>query len=195
MKYQHTSGNQRPWSKLQKQIYNLIDPNINLQIHCVAYPIGKNNAARWWITLDKEIIWDFPKDFLSELEPVFPVPAPFTDPSEWSKSRLTVGDCYPYSVPHISGLIRTYIDTPKDILLERKFKIKDDYGLANILKAADRRIGREKLKIFRDRKNSEAVQKIIDKRLAIIRDEALRRRCGRNAAVAVGGILNDGEET
>ena len=57
----------RPWSKLQKEL--------GIQIHCTVYPIregrkGKGNKrgmSRWWITMDKEIIWDTkdlnPKDY------------------------------------------------------------------------------------------------------------------------------------
>jgi hypothetical protein len=57
----------RPWSKLQKQIYNLLLPKLGLQIHCAAYPMrsqcGSTDLGRYWITLGREIIWDYPKDF------------------------------------------------------------------------------------------------------------------------------------
>lgn len=61
----------RRWSKLQKALYNIIDPKVKLQIHCVAYPMrsktgyANNNVPRYWITIEKEIIWDYPKIFHS----------------------------------------------------------------------------------------------------------------------------------
>ncbi len=50
---------QRPWSKLQREIYDLLTPTINLQIHCTRYPMrsqngGSTDLPRYWITLDKK---------------------------------------------------------------------------------------------------------------------------------------------
>lgn len=60
----------KPWSKLQRDLYKIIDKSINFQIHCVAYRIGNqmNSAGhpRYWITLGKEILWEYPKNFLYE---------------------------------------------------------------------------------------------------------------------------------
>lgn len=46
------------WSKLQKQLYLIWDPSINIQIHCCVYPMksrwGSNDLPRYFITLDKE---------------------------------------------------------------------------------------------------------------------------------------------
>ncbi|EMJ37444.1 hypothetical protein LEP1GSC079_0680, partial [Leptospira interrogans str. FPW1039] len=51
----------KPWSKLQSRLYNLIDENLNFQIHCIVYPMhserGSTGLPRYWITLDKNIIW------------------------------------------------------------------------------------------------------------------------------------------
>ncbi len=59
----------KKWSKLQKELYLIIDPTIDFQIHCVAYPMrsryGNTALPRYWITLGKEIIFDYPKQFLS----------------------------------------------------------------------------------------------------------------------------------
>ncbi len=56
------------WSKLQKQIKNLFVKELNLKIHCTVYvEITKQftfESSRHWITLDKEIIWDFPGPFM-----------------------------------------------------------------------------------------------------------------------------------
>jgi hypothetical protein len=60
--------NARPWSKLQKRLYKFISDDIDFQIHCVVYPMksnyGKTGLPRYFITLDKNIIWDYPADFI-----------------------------------------------------------------------------------------------------------------------------------
>ncbi len=135
----------KKWSKLQKEIYKLISPEIRFQIHCAAYPMrtqrGASSVPRYWVTLGKEIIFDYPKDFKKEIVEPF---------------ILDVTD--------ISNLIREYIDSPIIGLFEKVFD-KDRWGLTDILKASDRRIGKEKLKLMKGKTNSEAVISIIELRL------------------------------
>lgn len=70
------------WSKLQKQLYNIVDKSDNFQMHCSVYKtksawnagqrsgISKKQEQipRYWITIgkgnDKKIIWDFPNNYL-----------------------------------------------------------------------------------------------------------------------------------
>jgi hypothetical protein len=92
---------------------------------------------RYWITLGKEIIFDVPRD----LE--------FKD-----KFRLHE------HIPAISDLIREYINSPIEGLVEKKFD--DIFGITDILKAADRRIGKRQLARLPQR---PAVKKIIESRL------------------------------
>ena len=100
----------RRWSKLQKQLYLLIAPEINFQIHCSVFRMqsrrGSTDLPRYWITLDKKIIWDYPKQFISTTHPDRSNP-------EW----------YPYGtdISLISNLLREYIDTPKNELLIKQF--------------------------------------------------------------------------
>lgn len=58
------------WSKLQKELYLIIDPEIDFQIHCAVYPMRSDRATspcpRYWITIGKEIIFDYPKDFVDK---------------------------------------------------------------------------------------------------------------------------------
>ncbi|MBP7583682.1 MAG: hypothetical protein KBA61_06590 [Spirochaetes bacterium] len=121
----------KPWSKLQKRLYGIIDPRIDFQIHCVAYPMksrrGTAGIPRYYITLGKEIIWDYPKDFIAGTQ-------------SGSESN------YPHEndATAISLLIEEYIETDKTILLQKDF-ISDRWGLTDILKASDRRIGRKRL--------------------------------------------------
>jgi hypothetical protein len=147
----------RTWSKLQKEIYDLISPDIKFQIHCVAYPMrsqyGSTDLPRYWITLGKEIIWDYPKDFgLNKIE--------------WTPQNPFV-DRYPYQndVSEISELIREYIDTPRNELFDKEFK-NDKWGLTCILKAADRRIGMRRLnELAKQATNNTASIKVIKYRI------------------------------
>jgi hypothetical protein len=132
----------RHWSKLQKQIYNLLLPELELQIHCAAYPMrsqrGSTDLGGYWITLGGEIIWDYPKDFAG------------------AKRK------YPYvtDIAAISELLREYIDTPVEAILQKRFE-KDLWGLIAILKAADRRLGREKLALAFGDDESEAARRVL----------------------------------
>lgn len=134
------------WSKLQKELYFIIDPQIDFQIHCAAYPIGTrgNTVPRYWITLGKEIIFDYPKQFAL---------------SEWYV-------VHPFNevVPKISGLIREYIDTPATEILTKHFE-HDCWDLTSIFRAADRRIGQRRLKLLQDTAKNPAVQKILAARI------------------------------
>lgn len=62
----------KSWSKLQKELYLIIDPTIDLQIHCVAYPMrsryGNTALPRYWITLGKEIIFDIRNSLYWQME-------------------------------------------------------------------------------------------------------------------------------
>ena len=150
------------WSKLQREIYDLIDSEINLQIHCSIYRMSSQNGStdlpRYWITLGKEIIFDYPKQFLEKKL------------SDYGRNKprpkyQTVERMYPYTtdIDTISNIIRDYIDSPLDTLLSLNFEF-DNWGLTDILKAADRRIGKTKLsEHFRDTDN-ETIRKIMKAR-------------------------------
>jgi len=116
------SSGKTPWSKLQREVYKILDDRIDLQIHCRAYRMPKSQSTnpqipRYWITLGKEIIFDFPKDFGTD-----------------EKHQLYL------HIPAISQLIRDYIDCPVAGLVAHQFE--DPYGITDLLKAADRRIGK-----------------------------------------------------
>jgi hypothetical protein len=124
----------RPWSKLQRELYALCSPDIDIQIHAVGYRMktqrGQTGLARQWITLGTEIIWDYPHG--------------------WEE-------------PAVSDVMREYIETPKDELFAKSFE-NDKWGLTDILRAADRRIGKRRLgelKLL----NNPAVDKIVEARL------------------------------
>ena len=61
----------------------------------------------------------------------------------------------------ISHLFRQYIDTPKDHLMGNHFN-NDYWGVTNILKAADRRIGNRRLQeLKKSFKTDEPAMKVI----------------------------------
>ena len=140
----------KPWSKLQKRLYGIIDPRIDFQIHCVAYPMksGKGSTAlpRYYITIGKEIIWDYPKDFIAGTQ-------------SGSESL------YPYEndATAISLLIEEYIETDKTLLFHKEFPA-DRWDLTDILKASDRRIGRKRLQSLLTRVRGTRAKEIIYQR-------------------------------
>ena len=146
------------WSKLQKELYLIIDPKIDFQIHCVAYPMrsryGNTALPRYWITLGKEIIFDYPSQFV------------LADGTVRNYDPDGIHQNYPYTtdVPDISNLIREYIDTPVSEIVSKHFE-SDYWGLANILRAADRRIGQRRLDSLRRRIKNQAAQKILQLRI------------------------------
>ena len=146
----------RRWSKLHREIYNLTTDSINFQIHCTVYPMdseyGNTNLPRYWITLCKDVIFDYPKQFVT------------SDSCIRNLSGFHIG--YPYNtcISDISNLIREYIDTPKDKILTKVFD-NDYWGLINILRAADRRIGIRRLKTLKKKTRNIAARKVIKVRL------------------------------
>lgn len=147
--------NMSQWSKLQKRLSDLISPELGLQIHCGVYRMqsqhGSTDLPRYWITFGKEIIWDYPKMLIGQ-------PQLGDVPLEW----------YPYDtdISTISDLIREYIDTPSEDLLEKEF-VNDRWGLTNILKAADRRFGRRRLQLLKRRIGNKAARKVLLKRMQV----------------------------
>ena len=134
------------WSKLQKQLYNIIDPTANFEIHCSvfktksAWTAGQRSGVsnkkeavpRYWITVDKQIIWDFPAMFLDEYG------LGYCD-GETIRTYYMDSENYTW----IADVIRGYIDTPKAELLTVMFE-KDKFGLVDVFRKYDRRISKNK---------------------------------------------------
>jgi hypothetical protein len=124
----------KPWSKLKSRVEALWASDLRMSIHCTSYPFSTPGPAvrvsRHWITLDKATVWDFPGPFLSE-----------------TRSRGgPVRDGYPGFANGgsvIGELLRDYLDRARDKLFD-PFAL-DHWELTDILKAADRRLGREVL--------------------------------------------------
>lgn len=149
----------RPWSKLQKEVYLLVDSKLDFQIHCVAYRMcsqwGSTDLPRYWITLGNETIFDYPKQFIHS-----------EGPDENSRIAYEALSIYPYSseTSEISNMLREYIDTPLSELMTKKFE-GDHWGLTAILRAADRRIGQRRLAELAEIVSNPAAQKILKQRI------------------------------
>jgi len=146
------------WSKLAKRLYELVDESIDFKLHCTVYRMqsgrGSTDLPRYFITLAGEIIFDYPKDFVLKSGGVK------------SPAGGTLTKIYPYGndISDIGELIREYIDTPKEELFAKHFD-EGGWGLANILKAADKRIGKRRLQILAKNRKNQAMQKVIAARL------------------------------
>lgn len=143
------------WSKLQKQLYNIIDTDSKFQIHCSVYKTksawgagqtcgisNKREAIpRYWITVgdNKEIIWDFPNDFLQHKSQV--------SGAYWNTDEVpnTINNTYFWNVNYtwVAETIKYYLDTSKEKLLTQTYN-KDIYGLTDVLRKYDRRISKQK---------------------------------------------------
>lgn len=133
------------WSKLQKSLYLIVSDKVNFQIHCSVFRMnsqrGSIDLPRYWITIDKEIVFDYPKQFLDKDENKYP---------------------YETQISAISSCIRDYIDCPVNLLPQKKFD-GDLWGLTDILKAVDKRLGKEKLLAYLSSCNS-VIREILNKR-------------------------------
>ena len=62
------------WSKLQSRLYNLMDEKAENQIHCALYEMNSNDGyhgnklPRYFITLGKDVVFDYPKQFDTTLK-------------------------------------------------------------------------------------------------------------------------------
>jgi hypothetical protein len=144
------------WSKLRKLVENLFAPGLPLQIHCTAIRTTIHNKGLlaeilgvFTVSLGKDVIWSFPRQFVNE-ETVY----------------SDGGDQYSFGVHDLNELLRAYLDTPREVLLKKEFP-RDYFGLTNILKAADRRVGVNRLqKHFKDCVQ-ESVGRVLEGRVAL----------------------------
>lgn len=136
----------KPWSKLKSRVEALFAPGLPLAVHCnVFVKVTKEftfDEPRHWMVLGRgragRIIWDFPGPFLrpGRDKPPRSARGPALDYWEsgygWSGRKP--------SEP--SALMRDYLDRPRARLME---PFEDPWELAAILRAADRRLGCERL--------------------------------------------------
>lgn len=134
-------SNKKPWSKLKKEVTKLWIDDVNVDIHQAVYRMdsqrGSTDLPRYFVTLNKEIIFDYPKMFLNYTN--------YQTQYRGETREYTVRDTYPHinDVSELSELLRTYIDTPKEKLLNPIEK--DIWGITDVCRALDKRLGKAKL--------------------------------------------------
>lgn len=122
----------KPFSKLQRDIYKLLDENLDLQIQCRVTQTGLSNHdglvnydVNYWVTLGRG-------DDQKELFHTKNLPDLVYAYASYDKKRV---------IEKISQNIREYILTPKEELLTKTFE-DDECGFVYILRCSDRRVGR-----------------------------------------------------
>lgn len=139
------------WSKLQSRLYNLMDEKAEFQIHCALYEMNSNDGyhgnklPRYFITIGKDVVFDYPKQFDTTLK------------YGWNS--------YPWDcdISDISDVIEAYIECPENELMQPF--TDDKWGITDILRACDRRIGKRRLIQMHDETENAVVREIIEKRL------------------------------
>ena len=130
-----------------------MDPKADFQIHVALYEMNSNDGyhgcklPRYFITIGKDIVFDYPKDFDTTEKYGF--------------------NSYPWDndMDAISDLIEEYIErTEADIMSPFE---NDKWGLTNILRVCDRRIGKRRLKEIYDTAEDNRIIDIVSKRLGI----------------------------
>ena len=128
-----------------------MDPAVEFQLHCALYEMNSNDGhhgsklPRYFITVGKEIIFDYPKDF----------------DTTWKYGR----NSYPWDteISDISDMIEAYIQCPETELMNSF--AADRWGLTDILRVCDRRIGKRRLRELQAVTKDETLLKIIRRRL------------------------------
>jgi hypothetical protein len=110
------------WSQIQRKLYEIIDPKINLQVHCAVYPGGgktcANGIPRFWVTLDGEVIFDCMHDFMFM----------------WHDKDFNIGNLpFQDDISWCCGIVIRHFQAPVDRLMT----LHDRFGLTDILLAAD----------------------------------------------------------
>jgi len=132
------------FSRLQKLIKSIWCESLPLQLHCSSYRReGAADIGRYWITLDKKLIWQAPGDYYEGLEK----------------------DALDHTATEVTIVLRQYLDCPRGELLTREFDA-DQFGLVDIMRAADRRIGLKKLSHLLERNEIDPARKVLEKRMA-----------------------------
>lgn len=136
------------WSKLKKQIESRFADGLKLRIHCVNYRMDGKTAAnttsypRYWVQLDKNILFDFPKEFIKK-------------PGFWDIT-------YDQNIVDISRMLGEYLNTGTSDLLTKDFG--DRWGLMDFILAADKRIGSRRILPLAKRVSNPKAHLILEKR-------------------------------
>jgi hypothetical protein len=150
------------WSKLEVRLRRLADPALGFRVRFTRYRAEKmpyahpyEESTRIWITLGKDTIWSVPRDMHSGSD--------------------TVGiDLYSRRGPEwLVELAAQYLDVPRDRLIEWTPDWMG-WGLVDLLKASDRRIGRRQWARLRSVLTEPAALRVLDLRAGRVPATRLR---------------------
>jgi hypothetical protein len=118
-----------PWSKLERRLRDLPDPALKLRFRFTAYrqesiqtPWAGESACKFWITQGKQTLWAVPRD-------------------RHSGDSGEIDSCARRSPGWLVELAAEYLQLPRDQLIAWK-PDWGGWGLPDLLKACDRRLGR-----------------------------------------------------
>ncbi|MGH8107742.1 MAG: hypothetical protein ACREO1_03355 [Arenimonas sp.] len=118
-----------PWSKVEKRIRDLSDPQLKLRFYFTSYrqekiatPHWTESAGKLWVSLNGKTLWAIPKD-------------------RHSGDQGDIGMQARRSPGWLVEMMVEYMDVPRDDLLTWT-PSWSTWGLIDILLASDRRIGR-----------------------------------------------------
>ena len=131
------------WSRLRQLIDNIIAPDLALEFRCTRYrrPSGPE-FGRYCVILNGETVWAEPSDLHEEMK--------------GSEVNAVASE--------ITAAIREYLDTPREELMTKKLE-GDRWGLGDILRSSDRRLGVRSLEKLSERELCSAARKILSERL------------------------------
>lgn len=161
-----------PWSKLERRLRDLPDPILDLRFRFTAYrfavietPHPSELACKFWITQGRRTIWAVPRDRNS--------------------SGLDGGiDAYGRRSPGwLIEIASEYLQLPREQLMDWH-RDWEGWGLTDILKACDRRIGRARWPQLRQCLQEPAAQYLLDLREG--KRPARRVAIGGRDAMALG---------
>ena len=140
------------WSKLRKDLEKVVDLNL-VDIKCSVYPMrsqrGSTDIPRYFIQHQKEIVFDFPKDFVNQK-------------FKYYDKDYILKDIYPHfpMVEKVSDLLRNYVNSS----LEKTEDLEDELGLREFLWAGDKRIGKRRYKDYLKKMNNSKAKDILKSR-------------------------------
>ena len=130
------------WSRLKSLLAEVRAPELDLVIHCSSYrresasPIG-----RYWIELCGESILDIPTHFRDLMQ-----------------SRRSNSDA-----PIVTGILRWWLELPRDELLCAAHP-EDRWGLVDVLRVSDRRVGKRSLSTIDHSQLSVPAKRVLEVR-------------------------------
>ncbi|MFY2764621.1 hypothetical protein [Arenimonas sp. MALMAid1274] len=140
-----------PWSKLERRLRDLPDPSLKLRFRFTAYrqeaiqtPWEGDAACKFWITQGKDTIWAVPRDR-----------HPGDDADIGYSARRSPG--------WLVELAAEYLQLPRDQLLNWT-PDWSGWGLPDLLKACDRRIGKRQFPALKALVTEPAALRLLDLR-------------------------------